>query len=362
MINIFARSPYIIEVDELGQTETKVELYIWNAGGGSPSSPSYTLQKLIPSSNEPATWYDVSPYILEFITFDSYNSGTYPSTPVNISNTPRDQYANVTIKRYADTGSGITLIDSTDYFGFAGYTFYADGSNYDYGDIHLDSGTYYYYDDGLGALGNLEYERAVPSVRVIEDALALTAYYTNLDTAATYSEAIATEPMQVPLIYKNYYGDSVKLEIKDASLNVLGTYTSVPVTQCKHTPVKIDFVNKYGNFERFWCFGASFEYTDVEAKEHKRLQSSITSYNTAQGQMSEFNINGKSRIKVNTDWVEESFSETVKQLLLSEKILVNGYPAKLNTKSIEEYKHINTKMINYEMEFTYNHYIINNVG
>ena len=256
----------------------------------------------------------------------------------------------------------MTLIDSTDYFGFAGYTFYADGSNYDYGDIHLDSGTYYYYDDGLGALGNLEYERAVPSVRVIEDALALTAYYTNLDTAATYSEAILAEPSQVPLIYKNYYGDSVKLEIKDASLNVLGTYTSVPVTQCKHTPVKIDFVNKYGNFERFWCFGASFEYTDVEAKEHKRLQSSITSYNTAQGQMSEFNINGKSRIKVNTDWVEESFSETVKQLLLSEKILVNGIPAKLNTKSVEEYKHINTKMINYEMEFTYNHYIINNVG
>jgi len=362
MINIFARSPYIIEIDETGQTETKVELYIWNAGGGSPSSPSYTLQKLIPSSNEPATWYDVSPYILEFITFDSYNSGTYPSTPVNISNSPRDQYANVTIKRYADTGSGMTLIDSTDYFGFAGYTFYADGSNYDYGDIHLDSGTYYYYDDGQGALGNLEYERAVPSVRVIEDALALTAYYTNLDTAATYSEAIATEPMQVPLIYKNYYGDSVKLEIKDSSLNVLATYTSVPVTQCKHTPVKIDFVNKYGNFERFWCFGASYEYNDVEAKEHKRLQSSITSYNTAQGQMSEFNINGKSRIKVNTDWVEESFSDTVKQLLLSEKILVNGYPAKLNTKSIEEYKHINTKMINYEMEFTYNHYIINNVG
>lgn len=362
MINIFARSPYIIEIDETGQIETKVELYIWNDGTSTPTSPSYTLQKLIPSSNEPATWYDVSPYILEFINFDSYNSGTYPSTPVNISNSPLDQYANVTIKRYYDTGSGMNLIDSTDYFGFAGYTFYADGSNYDYGDIHLDSGTYYYYDDGLGALGNLEYERAVPSVRVIEDGLALTAYYTNLDTAAGITVAILAEPVQVPLIYKSFYGDSVKLEIKDASLNVLATYTSVPVTQCKYTPVKIDFVNKYGNFERFWCFGASFEYNDVEAKEHKRLQSSITSYNTAQGQMSEFNINGKSRIKVNTNWVDESFSETVKQLLLSEKILVNGIPAKLDTKSIEEYKHINTKMINYEMEFTYNHYIINNVG
>ena len=358
MINIFARSPYIIEVDETGQTETKVEIYLVN-GTTFPSSPSYTLQKLIPSSNEPATWYDVSPYILEFINFDSNITS---SIPVAYGNTPLNNYVKVRIKRYADTGSGMTLIDSTDYYGFAGYTFYADGSNYDYGDIHLESGTYYYYNDGQGVLGLSDSSRAMSSVRVIPDALTLTAYYTNLDTAATYSEPISAPLAQVPLVYKNYYGDSVKLEIKDASLNVLATYTSVPVTQCKHTPVKIDFVNKYGNFERFWCFGASYEYSDVEAKEHKRLQSSITSYNTAQGQMSEFNINGKSRIKVNTDWVEESFSETVKQLLLSEKILVNGYPAKLNTKSIEEYKHINTKMINYEMEFTYNHYIINNVG
>ena len=67
-------------------------------------------------------------------------------------------------------------------------------------------------------------------MRVLEDALELTAYYTNLDTAATYSEALLAEPSNVPLIYKNYYGDSVRLEIKDASLNVLATYVSVPVT------------------------------------------------------------------------------------------------------------------------------------
>jgi len=361
MINIFAKSPFIIEIDESSQIQTKVELYIWNNGASTPTSPTYTLSKLIPSSNVTATQYNVSPYILEFITFDSYNSGAYASTPTNIANSPRDQHANVTIKTYADTGSGYTLVSDTDYFAFGGYTFYENGSNYDYGDIHLDSGSYYYYNDGQGALGNLDYTRAVSSVRVIEDALSLTAYYTNLDTAATYSEAIVTEPMQVPLIYKSYYGDSVKLEIKDASLNVLATYISIPETSCKYTPVKIDFVNKFGNFQRFWCFGASYEYTDVESKEHKILQSSITDYNTAQGQMKEYNIKGKSRIKVNTDWVDESFSSTIKELMLSEKILVNGYPAKLNTKSIEMYKHINKKMINYEMDFTYNYNLINSV-
>ena len=122
MINIFAKSPFIIEIDESNQVQTKVELYIWNDGTSTPTSPTYTLSKLIPSSNVTATQYNVSPYILEFITFDSYNSGAYPSTPTNIGNSPRDQYANVTIKTYADTGSGPTLVSDTDYLAFAGYT------------------------------------------------------------------------------------------------------------------------------------------------------------------------------------------------------------------------------------------------
>ena len=362
MINIFTRSPFIVSIDETGQVQTKVELYIWNDGTSQPTSPTYTLTKLIASSNVTETTYDVSNYIREYISFNKVNDGTYPSFPTNISNTERTQYTNVQIKTYFNTGAGFVALADTTYLAFDGYTPYENGSNYDYGDIHLASGTYYYYNDGLGSLGNTQYNRSVTSVRVIEYSLSLTAYYTNLDTASTYSEAILAEPTNIPLIYKNYYGSNVKLEIKDASLNVLATYTSVPVTECKYSVNRIDFVNKYGAFQREWFFGASYDYVDAASKEYMNKQTSLTNYSTKEGQMKEFNVNGVKRIKVNSGWVEEDYKDTIEQILMSEKILVNGYPAKLTTKTFEKYKNINTKQINYELDFTFNYQLINAVS
>lgn len=359
MRNIFARSPFIVEINEVGQTSTKVELFIWNNGTSTPTSPTYTLSKLIPSSNEPATKYNVSNYINEFITFN--DDGSYVSIKTNTGNKPNEQYANVIIKRYKNIGAGDVLIDSTTYLAFGGYTYYENGSNYDYGDIHLDSGTYEYYNDGLGVLGNLDYTRALTNVTVMEDGLVLTANYTNLDTLATFSEPILATVSAVPLIYKNYYGYRCKLEIKDASNNILATYTTIPKTACKYTPVRCDFVNRFGSFQRIWFYAASNESINVTSNEYKLLQSSITDYNTKQGQKREFNINGQKTIKVNSDWVDEDFKNVIKEILLSEKILINDLPAKVKTKSVELFNNINTKQINYALEFEFNHNLINDV-
>jgi hypothetical protein len=78
--------------------------------------------------------------------------------------------------------------------------------------------------------------------------------------------------------------------------------------------------------------------------------------------MKEFNINGVKRIKVNSGWVDEEFKDVIEEILMSEKILVNGYPAKLTTKNVEKYKNINTKQINYELDFTFNYQLINSVS
>jgi hypothetical protein len=59
--------------------------------------------------------------------------------------------------------------------------------------------------------------------------------------------------------------------------------------------------------------------------------------------------------------VREDFKEIVKQLMLSERILLNSLPVKLNTQSTELFQNINTKMINYQMEFEFAYNAINNV-
>ena len=111
-----------------------------------------------------------------------------------------------------------------------------------------------------------------------------------------------------------------------------------------------------------WFYAASNDTLNITSSEHKNLQSSITSYNTIQGQSKEFNLNGKASIRVNTDWVNEDFKDILKEIMLSEKVLINGYPCKLKTKSTELFKHINTKMINYALEFEFNYNTINNVS
>ena len=46
---------------------------------------------------------------------------------------------------------------------------------------------------------------------------------------------------------------------------------------------------------------------------------------------------------------------------MSEKILINGLPAVVATKSVQMFKHINEKLINYSLDFDYAYDYINNV-
>ena len=367
MTNIYTRSPYIIEINETSQVSTKLELFIIGGDGTLPTSPSYTLSKLIASSNVPSTTYDISPYIREFMTFNDLVSA-YGSSYLNTN-----QFAQVQVKRYKTVGTTETLIDTTNYYAFDGYGYYEEGSNADLGRSLMTEGTYHYlYDSSINLA--TDFLEVPSSIGVPLDGAASEEYkatYTNLVSGASVSVVLSNLldgggtynfPRQFPTVYSNYYADGNKLEIIDNNTTtVLGTYYFYPKEACKYTPVKCDFVNKFGQFQRLWFYKAKNESINVKSSEYKSLQSSITSYNQVQGQKKEFNINAIESIKVNTDWVDESFNDILKEIMLSEKILIDDKPAKLKTKSTELFNNINTKQINYTLEFEYNFNTINNV-
>jgi len=367
MANIFTRSPHIIEINEASQVRTKVELFISSGTDATPSSPTYTLSKLIAASNKPETHYNISPYIREYMNFNSIVSA-YSSSYMNINT-----FANVVVKRYKDIGAGYVLIDTTTYYGFDGYGYYEDGSNPDLGRSLMTEGTYYYnYDSTIDLTTDFDLVPAsigVPLRGSVNEEYRAT--YTNLRTGATLSTAVSKNilgggtynfPRQFQSVRDVNYADGNKVEIIDNNTStLLATYYFYPKSACKYTPVKCDFVNKFGQYQRLWFYAASNESIEVTSKEHKTLQSSITNYNQIQGQRKEFNLNGKTSIKVNTDWVDEDFKNILKEIMLSEKILIDGKPAKLKTKSTELFQNINTKQINYSLEFEFNYNVINNV-
>jgi len=349
MANIFARSPYIVRIAQATQIGSKLEIFLSPTTFG--GTPTYTLSKLIPSPTNIDTLYDVSPYIREYIKFNLCAAGGNSA----VTN-PTNERVNVQLKLYWYNGTTYAQVGATQtHIAFDGYTYYEDLYNKDLGNYGLDAGNYYY--NPISDAGK---------IRVTTGA-SFTARYTNLSTAVVTSLAVASSTFDIPRVRTANVNEGNKVEILNGASAVQATWYFYPLEECKYTPVIIDFVNKYGAWQREFFFKASNDNFNVENTEYNLLQTSqfasspSTFYSGLEGQRKTFNTNAKKSIKVNTGWVAESWKEVLKQIMLSERILIDNKPAKINTKSTELFKHINTKQINYSLDFEFAYDVINSV-
>ena len=346
MANIFARSPYIVRIAQATQVGSKLEIFLSPTTFG--GTPTYTLSKLIPSPTNIDTLYDVSPYIREYIKFNLCAAGGNSA----VTN-PTNERVNVQLKLYWFNGTTYAQVGTTQtHIAFDGYTYYENLYNYDLGNYGLDAGNYYY--NPISDAGK---------IRVTTGA-SFTARYTNLSTAVVTSLAVASSTFDIPRVRTANVNEGNKVEILNGASAVQATWYFYPLEECKYTPVIIDFVNKYGAWQREFFFKASTDNFNVENTEYNLMQTSqfpTTFYSGLEGQRKTFNTNAKKSIKVNTGWVAESWKEVLKQIMLSERILIDNKPAKINTKSTELFKHINTKQINYSLDFEFAYDVINSV-
>lgn len=347
MANIFARSPYIVRIAQATQVGSKLEIFLSPTTFG--GTPTYTLSKLIPSPTNIDTLYDVSPYIREYIKFNLCAAGGNTAIP-----TPTNERVNVQLKLYWYNGTTYAQVGATQtHIAFDGYTYYEDLYNKDLGNYGLDTGNYYY--NPISDAGK---------IRVTTGA-SFTARYTSFaSTPSITSLAVSNSTFDIPRVRTANVNEGNKVEILNAASVVQATWNFYPLEECKYTPVIIDFVNKYGAWQREFFFKASTDNFNVENTEYNLMQTSqfpTTFYSGLEGQRKTFNANGKKTIKVNTGWVKETWKEVLKQIMLSERILIDNKPAKINTKSTELFKHINTKQINYSLDFEFAYDVINSV-
>lgn len=352
MASIFSRSPHLIRIAESGQEGSKVELFISNSATFT-TSPQYTLSKLIPAPTNLENLYDISSYIQEYISHVACS--TSGDTQVV---TPTGQYANVRVKRYklvAGVYSATATNHQVDYKAYNGYGYYEDGINPNLGEYGLFVGYNYYYLPTAYA-GKIRINVGA-NFTVRYTSFATTPAITTLTLGATLNV------FDIPRVRTANVNVGNKVEVLNASSSVLATWYFYPIEECKYTPVTIDFVNKYGAWQREFFFKVSTDTLSVENTEYNLLQtiSSVPAYSVLEGQRKTFNTNGKKSIKVNTGWVAENWSDTLKQIMLSERILIDLSPAKINTKSTELFKHINTKQINYALDFEFAYDVINSV-
>jgi len=337
---IRARSPYIITINETSQVSTRIELFI--SATTFSVTPQYNLSKAIPASNSPTTYYDIAPYIREY-----FDHTVYSNITTLTSSYGSVQKVNVRVKRYKTVGTTESLIDSTDYIATDGYSEFADSVNYTGGNYLLDQKTYYYH-SGSNAGFILIYANSNDKIR-----------WTDSEGLLYLSSSLGNTWYYVPRCYNSRFTEPWIVEVLNSSNVTQATWTFKPVEECLYTPVKVDFINKYGAFQREFFFKASMDNIEVTNKDYNLMQP--YNYSLTGGQRTTYNQNGTQSIKVNSGWVEEDFKDNLKQLMLSEKVLVDENPAILKTKSIELNKSINTKQINYSLEFEFAYDLINSI-
>jgi hypothetical protein len=359
---ILTKSPYIIEVTDPSLEGGKVEIFLYKQGTTISTLPQYTLSKLSPASNVDSVYFDVAPYVNEFLTSKVYtiNYGT-----VDVS-TNIELFCNVLIKKYKLVGTTYTLINTDLYSAFKGYIEQKDGINIDYGNYLLDQKTYYYHYDSSKTYDTLK----AGDLTVFNSYNADIGYcnllykYTNLKTAATVTNTISGGRFSprwktIYRVYPSYWADGNKLEIIDNDTSVVvATYYFKPLEECKYSPVTLDFINKYGAWQREFLFKNSTDFINTENKSYKNFRIDPSYLNVQESLVTSFNTNGNETIKCNTGFVEEDFKATIKQLLLSDRILINNRPATITTNQIELQKNINNKLINYALDFTFSNPII----
>lgn len=344
---INARSPFIIEIDEIGQIETKVQLFLWNAGNPMPASPTYTLSKKIPATNNPATYYDISPFIQEYI--ENY----MPTNPMQINSTPATEWCNVMVKRFKKISTSFIQIGFPVYhYGVNGYGEYFDGSNPDFGRFLK-----LVYQEN-------EYNPVEPynSITVLGTAGDFVEYVDIISGFIQTQFITSSGFKDIALVHPAWAYSGNYFQYKDQFGNLLYEQKMVPREWCKYEPVRCDFINKLGGWETTWFYARTNENMSKTASRYNSLMDASLNYNPTKGTKKTYNTNGSKGLTVNTDWVEEEYKLIIEQLLMSERILLNGKtPVTLTTNSVELFRSIDTKMINYQLSFDYAFNYINDV-
>lgn len=322
MKKINIRSPYFIEVDEVGQTSAKIEVVLWNKGTTEPTTPNYTFTKQIPSPTQTKLEWNVSNLAKSFIK---------PIAPVSVS-VPTEESVNTwCYMRVISYSDDVEVLDEV-YVCLNGYTNYLDGYN--------QSTT-----DTIVPLFNTSIKNYVKDFET--NYVSFFLEEENYDTSYDYVDV--TEPA----IWK--------FPILQATENVEEfNFYAEELCEPKYTPVVCTFINRFGGWQYLTFFKANQQGIDVKSKDFNLLPSSID-FNPLQGIKQRFNFQGTQKIKCNTGWVDENYLELIQDLMLSEVILLDNKPAIVKSQSFDIKTHLKDKNINYEIEFEYNYGLINDV-
>lgn len=399
MALILTRSPFFVyKAPSYDSGLLKLEIGTFNCGDG------FSVEKTFNLDFRNATRIDISPLINDYIAVDGLVDGTSYFT--ELSNSVSIKYVKTTLSR---TLSGVPQADVINtYLATAGYLYSVDSYNKDFSSDLVDNCYYagssdiiYKLDDSnvriplLSAENNLSANTCAGGIGVTK---VVYVYYmkdgeiietdtivfnnennweqfviaSSFDTSS-YRDRVEGEGGIVESTFcsNKFFRDKVLNDVDNIRLVLDGNIKDievVTVSECKYKPYRVTFANRFGVPEDLWFFKRSS--TSMTTQKETYRSNSITRYTSSQPvkTFSDFNVNARERLLVNSGWVDERLNESFKQLMLSQEIVIydynenKTYQVNIATSDLRFKDHVTDKVINYEIEFEIAHEVINNVG
>jgi len=407
-------SPVMFQVNDTTDAPTSssyqlvCDLYHWQGDivTDKPTSPSYTLNKfpVTDYTGNPGTIFDVSPILNSTMTASL--ADIYQGTFVQPITSPRWFTAEM-YGKYLDTSTQLYVTTShqsvtgwNNFVALNGYNLWGERT----GNAGLTSQTPFSEsvvnypilssvpNNATQSILNIDipYYFSVYNLKdnatqgqtylaqVTSDANPRTTFNIVLGTTDAYttSSQVVTETMIEPDMFVTMSaegGQIVNIQIAELDTTPIGDPIYIDISQCqkKYTPQRIVFKNRYGGFDQFefpLLSRKSFT-TNVKSYKQNALETPLYStYDTFKGDALYY-TEGAETITLNTDYIDESFNEFFKEMLVSDEIyLVTSKPEStryedglfakflplvLTNNTFQEKTGVNDKLIQYTFEFRF---------
>ena len=356
--------------------KAQLELWIYDGDVNSPpENPKYTLTKT-KLSTEDIIVFEISELVKDYV--DVVFDGDYESLK-------QTKFVKATITRTYDTDPETTDSYTEHYIAFRGYGEITDGINPELSKDILISNTvinnycgepltvpFYTRDDGVTKVSYVQGQTELSNIVLGSADVYTVAQTTSLNpssdvvtidkTASTVSAPDdSTSSSNIPL-------DTDKITYTDSN----GESKSILIQcidECKNTPYKISFINKFGVMQDIWFFARRKDGISTQREQYKKTTLKngdvAATYNVSDHQRVYLENQGRESITMNTGFIHESYNEVMKQLLVSEYVYIHdeqrlspsnpnttlAVPINVVTNSLDIKTRRDDKLINYELQF-----------
>ena len=336
-MNINLRSPYHINVSSVNLTSCLIDLYVYTGTQGVRGAAKYSMETV--AYNDEVT-FEISELARDYL--DVLFDGSYSSQMVYV-----DYQLTESILDIAQAPDAIVLLS-----GFDGYGYFNEGVNpqNDSTDL-MQSNTIMYVPNG-----------GVVTLPVNQNDIVDVKFYKGgaIQSTTTIAPIVATDTSEIR------YTTDTDIDQIDVFNGVTTTTINVEnIEECKHTPYKITFINKWGVLQDLWFFKRSNKTLTTKNETYKGNILNSGTYSISEHQKKTLSKTGSEKLILNSGFVAEEMNEVFTELMLSEKAWIlydsQTLPIEITNNSFNYKDQLNDRLINYTINLDFAFDKINSV-